>query len=187
MRISDGTNIGVESASRLTGFDFKIINANYPRRVMLSKFDHPVTRGMRPDTVFGSPLSYGPLLFPSDGTRLGLALTKQGRMLSGLAAKEMNGWRSVFTTAVPLPAELWRNLAAWAGAHVWTDDNDVLVASATVVALHSLQSGPKVIRLPGPRRVHDLVTGEVLADRTDRIDFILNAPETRVFRLEAVK
>ncbi|MHB9130289.1 MAG: alpha-amylase family protein [Armatimonadota bacterium] len=202
--ISDGVKIGPESAEKLTGFKLAVpFNVNYSRRTLLSNFDHPITKGLDADTVIGSPLSYGPILFPQDGTALGLAWTKQGRNETGLAVKEFGkgargvyagkdplgtgDYASVFTTAVPLPAPLWRNLARYAGAHVYSESGDVLLADKSIVALHSLQSGEKRIALPGTYAVYDVITGKLMAKRAKEIKFTLQGPETRVFRLEAVK
>ncbi|MHB9130287.1 MAG: hypothetical protein ACYDBB_04235 [Armatimonadota bacterium] len=202
--ISDGVKIGPESAEKLTGFKLAVpFNVNYSRRTLLSNFDHPITKGLDADTVIGSPLSYGPILFPQDGTALGLAWTKQGRNETGLAVKEFGkgargvyagkdplgtgDYASVFTTAVPLPAPLWRNLARYAGAHVYSESGDVLLADKSIVALHSLQSGEKRIALPGAYAVYDVITGKRIARRTKEIKFTLHGPETRVFRLEAVR
>ncbi|OPZ31288.1 MAG: hypothetical protein BWZ02_00312 [Lentisphaerae bacterium ADurb.BinA184] len=199
--ISDGTGLSVESAARLTGFAFEpLLAANLPRRTLVSDFAHPITKGLKADTILGGPLAYGPALYPKDGTALGVAWTKQGRNYTGLAVKEFGrgargthsgqgepgpgDWTSVFTTAIPLPADLWRNLARYAGAHVYCESNDVLMADGTIVALHSLQPGRKTILLPEERRVFDVVTGRRIARRATSIAFTLDAPGTRVFRLE---
>lgn len=198
--ISDGQKIGPESAQRLTGFSFRFWPVNYPRKTLISNFEHPLTRGLPADCVIGGQGSYGPLLFPTDGTELGIAWTKNGEIIPGLAAKEFGkgargtysrqdplgpgDYAAVFTSAVPLPADLWRNAARWAGAHVYCNSNDVLLADRTIVALHSLQSGEKTISLPAPYRVYDVVTGELISPRTSQIRFSMRAPETRVFRLE---
>lgn len=181
--ISDGTRLSAESAAKLTGFAFDLIEANYARRTLIADFSHPLTRGLAPDLVLGGPLTYGPLLFPTDGTRLGEAWTKLGRSQAGLAVREMDGWTSVFTTAVPLPAALWRNLARRAGAHVYSESGDVVLADASIVALHSLAGGAKVLELPQESAVEDLVTGSLVARRTHRLRFTLDAPGTAVYHI----
>ena len=197
--ISDGEKISPESARRLTGFQFQMIPVNTPRRVLISNFDHPVTAGLPADLTIGGPLAYGPLLLPLDGTELGAAWVTGGFRHAGLAIREFGkgaaksppagpradgDYAAVFTVAVNLPAALWRNLARYAGAHVYSETNDVLVADSSIVALHSLQSGKKKISLPAPFRVRDVVTGEDYARTpTNEITFDLKAPETRVFQL----
>ena len=198
--ISDGTLIGTESATRLTGFSFEMIPANAQRRILISNFEHPVTRGLDESLVIGGPLAYGPVIMPTDGTELGLAWAKGGNNHRGLAIKEFGrgaagraggsaergpgDYAAIFTTAVQLPADLWRAVAVYAGAHVYTESNDVIMGSRGLIALHSLKSGPKRIALPGPRRVTDLISGATSPAATAEITFNLTAPETRVFLLE---
>jgi hypothetical protein len=181
--ISDGRRRGPDSASRLTGFSFDWLEANYPRRVLVTDFAHPLTAEMDEGAILGGPLAYGPVLLPTDGRPLGSAWTKQGRNAAGLAVKEMNGWLSVFTTAIPIPAALWRGCARAAGAHVYADSHDVLMADSSVVAMHSIRSGRKRIRLPRAGRVTDVIADRETAARADAIEFDLDAPDTRVFRV----
>jgi hypothetical protein len=85
---------------------------------------------------------------------------------------------------VQLPADLWRNLARYAGAHVYTESNDVIMADTSIVALHSLKSGTKRIVLPGKYRVRDVITGKQVARGVSEFTFDLRAPQTRIFLLE---
>ena len=83
-----------------------------------------------------------------------------------------------------MPASLWRNIARYAGAHIYSETNDVVLADKSVVALHSAYSGRKSINLPGTYKVRDVVSGALISENTDRIRFDLNAPETRIFLLD---
>jgi hypothetical protein len=181
--ISDGEKISAQSATVLTGFDFHFLPVNYPRRTMISNFDHPITRGLKPDTVLQNGVAFGPCLYPKDGVEIGRAFAKGGRDWSGLAVKEMNGWKSIFSTTTDFPADLWRNIAKYTGTHVYSNTNDILLADSSIVALHSIQSGKKRIELPGEYSVYDVVTGRRVGIKLHAIQFHLNAPETRVFRL----
>lgn len=197
--ISDGSTLGPDHAARLTGFQFEWWPVNGQRRVQIHDYAHPITRGVDEATILGGPLAYGPMLFPKDGHALGMAWTKQGRNYAGLAVKTFGrgargapqaggplgpgDWASVFTTAVPIPADLWRGLARFAGAHVYSRTNDVLMAGSSVVALHSIRSGDKCISLPGEFDVYDLVADKPLPGPAREIRFSLDAPDTRVFRL----
>ena len=199
--ISDGTTISADHATRLTGFTFTSWPANHSHRALVTNFTHPLTRGLPADTLLGGVLSYGPVLFPTNGTSLAGAWTKQGLNASGLAVLEVGkgarggypgkeplgagDYASVFAAAVPLPANLWRNLARYAGAHVYCTSNDILLADNTIVALHSIQSGEKVISLPAAYTIYDVITGKLVANNAASIRFTLDAPDTRVFRLTA--
>ncbi len=186
--ISDGERISPESAAALTGFSFHLLGVNDPRRTLLSSVDHPLTLGLSPATVLGGPLAYGPVLLPTDGTPLGVAWAKQGRNLAGLAAKECTAadgskWTSVFTSTPGLPAAFWRNAARLAGAHVWCETDDIVLADTSVVAIHSLAGGPRKLLLPRPCDVIDVISGQPFAAGVREIDVRLESPDTRVFRM----
>lgn len=195
--ISNGTEISTESATRLTGFDFDMVRLNVQRRIILTNFNHPITGDLSPDTIIGGSLPYGPVLFPLDGTDLGMALTKWQCNYPGLAVKSFGkgaadegqgdlgagDYAAVFTAAIPLPAALWRGCARFAGAHIYCEENEVVLADKSVVAIHSMKSGIKTLHLPGKFDVTDLVSGEVFSKNKSEISFPIQAPETRVFRL----
>jgi hypothetical protein len=181
--ISDGEKIGAASAAKLTGFAFDLVPGNYQRRGLFLG-GHALTAGIAGQPC-GDGLGYGPQLFPKDGTPLATAFDQQAQSHGALAVKEMEGWTSVFTAALPLPATFWRNAARVAKAHVWCETDDVVVASREIVALHSIVPGAKVIRLPRLSRVVDLITGNEVAAKAGEIGFELKAPGTRVFRLQS--
>jgi hypothetical protein len=198
--ISDGEKIGTASATRLTGFQFEMIPVNAQRRILISNFEHPITRNLPADMAIGGPLAYGPVIMPTNCFELGLAWAKGGNNHVGLGLKEFGkgaaqspagiaqrgegDYAAVFTTAVNLPADLWRNLARYAGAHIYTKSNDVLLADNRVVALHSLKTERKRIALPGQFKVRDLIAGKSFSPGTNEIVFDLTGPDTRVFLLE---
>lgn len=186
--ISDGATIGAETASAVTGFTFDMLAVNDHRRTLLSDTSHPLTKGLSPATVLGGPLAYGPVLLPRDGHALGHAWTKLGRNLAGLAVKERQAadgskWTSVFTSTPGLPAGFWRNASRFAGAHVWCETDDIVLADTSLVAIHSAAGGARKLLLPRECVVVDVLTGQVVASGAREIDVHLAAPDTRVFRL----
>jgi len=197
--ISDGVTIGATSATKLTGFSFDTLGANYERRTQIDNFDSPVTADLDADATYGTGLAYGPVLYPKDGTSLGLAWTKLGKPFSGLSVKYLGkgplglagakpvlgagDWASVFTTSVPIPAGIWRGLARLSGTHVYCDTNDVVVADSSVLGIHTVKAETKTLYLPGTYQVEDVVTGKIVANRTNKLVFAMDAPDTRVFHL----
>jgi hypothetical protein len=192
--ISDGSTISPAHAERLTGFTFAMQPANSARRVLLSGFDHPITRDLPGDTLYGGPLPFGPVLLPTSGEALGAAWVKGGMNHTGLAVQRYGqgaglgkgdgDYDALFTVAVQMPAALWRGLARHAGAHVYSDAGDVLMADSSIVAIHGLKPGPREIRLPARATVHDVISGETIAVNADRFTVTLDRPDTRVFRIE---
>lgn len=186
--ISDGEQIGAEAAAAVTGFTFDLLAVNDHRRSLLTDTSHPLTKGLSPATVLGGPLAYGPVLLPKDGHPLGQAWTKLGRTLAGLAVKERTAadgttWTSVFTSTPGLPAGFWRNAARMAGAHVWCEADEIVLADSSIVAIHSATGGPRTLLLPRACDVEDVITGRPVARQARTIDLDLKGPETRLFRM----
>jgi hypothetical protein len=198
--ISDGKKIGKESASRLTGFEFTMIPANAQRRIIISNFEHPITKDLDESMIIGGPLPYGPVIMPTDGTELGFAWAKGGMNHIGMSIKEFGkgaaqsregissrgkgDYAAIFITAVQIPANLWRSIARYAGAHIYSESNDLLMANNCIVAAHSLKSGRKIIKLPERSKVTELNTEKVFSQGTKEIIFTMKAPDTRVFLIE---
>lgn len=82
------------------------------------------------------------------------------------ALKKRDGWTSVFSTAVPLSADLSRNITRFAGAHVYTASNDVFMADSSVDGFHSLRTGKKMINLPCKSDVIGLIRGQKVSQDT---------------------
>ncbi len=176
-----------------------MLPVNAQRRILISNFTHPVTRGLPADMVIGGPLlRAGPHAEKLHRTRLawakggnnhiGLGLREfgKGAALSpaGVTVRGEGDYAAVFATAMNLPADLWRNIARYAGAHVYCESNDVFLADNRVVALHSLKSERKRIALPETYAVKDLITGKSFSNGTNEIVFDLTGPDTRVFLIE---
>lgn len=195
--ISDGARASAEAAAAITGLQMELLEVNLPRRVLISNFAHPITRNLPAGLHYGSALSYGPVLVPLDGDRLGEAWLHRGLLRSGLSVKTFGrgagrgggpgDWASVFTVALGLPAPLWRELARWAGAHVWCESDDVIIASRSVAALHTLKGGPRSLRLPWPADVTDVITDQPVGRGLHAIEWTApDVPDTRVFHLRPV-
>lgn len=73
-----------------------------------------------------------------------------------VAAREMEGWRSVFTGVPALAAPLLRLLAREAGVHLYVDTPDAVHACSLFVGLHARVPGVKELRVPGTDMLYDL-------------------------------
>jgi hypothetical protein len=200
--ITDGQALGAGGISRLLGIDFELVPKQAPRRVLVHG-THAITRRLAAATTFGDSYPYGPLLVPTRAAvnaggfaTLGSATTfwnvnKPGLILKefgrGAAGNGTPGTRGagdcaiVWSIAMPLPAALLRECARYAGSHIWCEDDAVVLASDTVAALHSVKTGTHTLRLPGPRTVWDLLSGDKLGSGLTSLDLELTAPETRLF------
>jgi len=163
--ITDGKQLGAEWATKVTGMPMKFLNESFSRRVVLTRCDHPITARLHGAVSYGDNTAYGPILLPERDpsfSEQGIALTVRGVHHAGLAIKDMDDWTSVFTAAVPVPAELLREMARHAGAHVYAEENDVVMASRNFLSVHSVRPGRRTIKLPATSPVWD-ATGPTAA------------------------
>lgn len=91
---------------------------------------------------------------------------------------ETHSWNPAFPELL-----FWRNIARYAGAHVNTESNDVLMAGNPVVALHALQPGRKKIRLPGTYRVRDVINDRQVSGKASTITSTFKGPDTCFYAL----
>lgn len=185
--ITDGKKLGADGISRLLGIEFEMISRQAPRRVMVHG-THPLTANLPASLSYGDSYPYGPVLVPTraavntgDFVTLGSATTFWGVNKPGLILNETPDCKMVWTVAMPLPANLLRECCRYAGSHIWCEEDDVVLASETVAAIHSVKGGPRTLLLPSPRTVLDLLSGEKLGDNVRRIQMTIKPPETRIF------
>lgn len=200
--ITDGRHLSADGISQLLGIEFELVRRNAPRRVMVHGA-HPLTSPLAACLTYGDSFPYGPVLVPTRAAvnaggfaalgsattfwsvnKPGLILKEAGRGGAGNGTPGPRGaedYAMVWSVAMPLPACLLRECARWGGCHVWCEEDDVVLASETVVAVHSVKGGRHRIRLPTARPVWDLLTGERLGARLKQLEITLTPPETRLF------
>ena len=97
----------------------------------------------------------------------------------------MDGWRSVYSPQPNVPADVLRKLAREAGAHIYCEAEEPLYANDRLIALHTIKGGPRTIMLPNRcRRVTELFSGRVVAEKTDRFKDTLTTPCTVLYQVE---
>jgi len=65
-----------------------------------------------------------------------------GTQFATLAAEPMETWSSV---TADLPLEFYRELARYAGVHVWSEKDDTFCANTSYVCLRANSPGPRAI------------------------------------------
>jgi len=192
--IVDGDGLSADWASRAIGMPMELLRESFARRVVMTRFDHPITSRLRGSLAFGDSVPYGPILLPEVSSAVseqGVVLTTRGVNRVGFAIKELGHeetrWTSVFTAALPVPFDLIREMARYAGAHVYSEENDVVLVSKEFLSLHSTRVGERRIKLPNLCSVWDLIADQELYQSTDIIEYSVAEPETRVFRLSDIR
>ncbi|MHB9023532.1 MAG: hypothetical protein ACYC7E_05075 [Armatimonadota bacterium] len=181
--ITDGTTLSAEWASRVLGVEMELVRKHAPRRVIVEG-THPVVRALPAATVYGDSQPYGPVLIPAENAEadfLGMATITWAINRPGLFIKEHGTHKVAWSAAMPLPANLLRELACEGGCHVWCEEDDVILASDTVAAIHAVKPGPRTLYFPSPRTVWDLLSWEKIGDNLSEVALDINPPETRLF------
>jgi len=185
--ITDGKRLSGEWASRVLGVEMEMFGQHAPRRVILQG-SHPVVRALPAGMVYGDSQHYGPVLAPAKGAleqagavHLGMATTYWGVNRPGLFVRDAGTHKVAWSIATPLPGNLLRELARLGGCHVWCEEDDVVLASEAVAAVHSVKAGPRTLKLPTPRPVWDLLSGQRLGESLSEITMEINPPDTRLF------
>jgi len=191
--------VGTDSMEKLTGIRFKMDKLRWEHMITICNWQHPITCDLPADCAYGTEQRYGPAFYvdDSDATTLGWLLLYQGRHENGLVVKEFGkgvrgdgagqygpgDYASVYTEAPLLPAALLRSIAAYAGCHVYNEQNDVIYAGDGILAVHAAKPGKRHLRLPRPAAVRELYTGELIGKDIRAFDYDFPEPGTAVFYL----
>ncbi|GAF68936.1 unnamed protein product, partial [marine sediment metagenome] len=66
----------------------------------------------------------------------------------GFVIREEPDWASLYSAAPNLPPGVLKEVARYAGVHIFSEWEDVLYADHNYVALHTVRAAVKTIRLP---------------------------------------
>ena len=177
---------GLENMEELTGFRFGAGEQPWGPLVHVTDFGHPITKGLAGDLSWGTNAKLAPIFHIDDPRArvLGEVVYSQGNCRPGFAVKEFPDWRSVYSAAPNLPASLLREIARWAGVHIYSDAGDVLYANKSLVGVHTLAGGARTIKLPRTAAaVVDVFSGKTIARDTAGIEVVLEPRSTSLFSL----
>ncbi len=150
-------------------------------RVLIDDSGYPLTQGGE-KLSFGTEGSVGPVFFADDPEACIFGRLRDGGE-PAFALRHHDGWKSIHLAMLNFGPQLFRNLARFAGAHVWCESDDVVYANRSLVCLHTASAGDKVIRLPRPAIVTDLWTGERSPEPVEAIRVAMPAYRTRLWRI----
>ncbi len=199
-----GDKLSTDGIRELTGLRVAEDKSAGELRVELAASESPYTRGLPPGLAYGTDVNVDQikryfdhrlyLKDPTDPTMQrdlpGFRIqprfygddpqaTVLGRLAGlkrpGLLVKQQDGWTSVYSSAPVLPAALLRNIARAAGCHIYSDAGEVIYAGGNFLALYAPKGGPRIVRLPRPGRVIDLMDGRTLSSSS--AEFTLDIPE----------
>lgn len=172
----------IEAASALTGMQLRL------QRNMRPCLVETFLTGTR--VVYGSLNPIGPILvgvdpeaeiagFLQDSTSG--AVPELGYE-PGLLIKQFPDWRSIWSAAPALPAEILRLFARQAGVHIYAERGDQVYVGHGWCGLHARVDGPLRIALPQKMTVIDAFTGTVIAEDVDEFTITTTKGETYLWK-----
>ncbi len=188
--------LSVESTSELVvGMRLRMVPDWVRPRLALTNMDHDITRGLPPGLSFGTHDPIGPIFFCDDteAAILGQLTGMRGQRPThneidggpGLAVKDMGTWRSVWCGVPNLPAPLLRGIARWAGVHIYSDQDDVVYATHSLLAIHARHSGQRSVLLPKALDVVDAFTEQPVAKGVREFQVNLAPNQTGLWLISA--
>ncbi|HUS80725.1 MAG TPA: discoidin domain-containing protein, partial [Armatimonadota bacterium] len=186
-----GEHLSPERVSEITGIPgIAALDAKATQVCRLTGADHPVLAG----TQAGEELSvlpfppgatwekFGnevwPIMHVSPAASAGDVAVLGNWVISGqertdlaaLCARDLGQWRSVYAAVPYLTPRLMRNIARWAGVHVYRDADDIMFADGHFVSIHTgADPATGELHLPRPSPVYDDFERQVVSEATDTI------------------
>lgn len=91
---------------------------------------------------------------------------------------------AIYIGALSVPVDLFHNIAAYAGVHLYAASGDVIEANERFVTIHAASTGVKTLKLPRRAHVREALTRRTVGEDIDSWNVTLNKGETRIFSLE---
>jgi hypothetical protein len=192
----DDRSAELANMEAITGIHFGKQDIKDELNVSLSNYDHPVTAGLpqgmrygtgikrdlyeRPPRIQFLPDTRVSLAFYADDPQVFVLGLLESTGKPGLVIKDLGTWRSIYSAAPVLSWTLLRNIARWAGVHLYNDIGDMVWGNDRFLAVYSQSEGVHPIFFPRAVNVEDAYRGENLGIGVRRFDLTMKQWETRL-------
>lgn len=174
----------VDNMKDVTGFSFVRNEHPWPSFMHLTEFRHPITARLSQDLFWDTQSHLGPQFHISDSTAriLGEVVMAQGTCQPGFAIKEFPDWKSIYVAVPNIPAPVLREIARFAGVHLYNEKGDVLAVSRNLLSVHTVSGGDRTFRLPSTHEiVFDLYEKKVVDRNTNQFTVTLKPGSTALY------
>ena len=192
-----------ENMQDLTGIKFGMINDKYDSVFRWNGEEHAISERLDKRELFGrlnrkrlqclgvpneysvAPTYLYPLFYPDDAEANVIAnfLTSDK---GAVCVKECDGFTSVYYGSKFIDSVSLREIARFAGCHIWSESDDTFYANDHLVTHHASSSGIKKIRFKRPVKVTELYEKRVYGDGVTEIEFDSTLGETKTFLVEDI-
>ncbi|MDD2486458.1 MAG: beta-galactosidase [bacterium] len=177
--ISD-EGLNVDNVDDVTGIGIKRLIDTVVKVQYSPQSDIPFLSQIKP--VVSSLSGINALYYPVGGKAVTFGCL--GSHASG-AFRDLGSWKSIYFSAPVMTPELLREIAKYAGCHIYSQDSDDMIyAGSGMIGIHTAAKGLKKINLPVQCLLKDLISGEIInIKKSNGVEFPMDAGETRLFEL----
>ncbi len=123
-----------------------------------------------------------PLLYPNDEKASVLAKYAQVDR-SAVVVKEVDGFTSVYCGSKYISAEFVREVARFAGCHIYEEDGHVLYVNKNFLTVHASHTGTITLKFPKACSPFELYEEKYYGENVTEISFDLLKGETKMFQI----
>ena len=200
--ISD-EGVSIDNMQQITGMKIDYEKKEGHTHIDIINYQHPITKDLPVGHCFGPELSrWHMMLFKESGfieddpTFVSCPLfycpdteaTILGRLnpsdKPGFCIREFNSWTSIYIAIPYISKQVLRNIARFAGVHIYTDGEDLVYANRHFLSISPRLSGRRIIKLSKPMTVTDLWNGEKVCEEAKSFDIDVRANVTYMYLLE---
>jgi hypothetical protein len=191
-----------EHMKALTGFNFEVINERYDAVFRWNGEEHEISSSFDKRALYGKfdrrrtmmlmstndPISrYDTYLDPffrvADEDAKTLAYTLTTKEPSVSIKESPYGFTSIYYASKCIKSEVVREIARFAGCHIYTESDEVLYANNNYVTLHCDSTGRKTLRFNEPCSPYEVYEKKFYGEGVTEIEFDAYLGETKMFRL----
>ena len=190
-----------ENISELIGIDIGMRDNVVTPKFKITNRNHPLTKNLdfgqiygfnyryRQNNIMRNELDNTQLLYPAfysidkDAENLAFFL-QEDKTLPAVTIKQADGWTSVFCGSRTLRCDFIREIARYAGCHIYCDTDDVIYASRNYITIHAASSGEKTLRFKEKCTPFEIYEKTDYGKDVTEITFKLLKDETKTFEIK---
>lgn len=100
-----------------------------------------------------------------------------------LTIKENKEFTSIYCASKYLSSDVLREIARFAGCHIYMDNDDVIYVNKNYITVHSSKSSEKIIKLPQKASAYEVYENKHYSNDSTEIRFFMHKGETKMFQI----
>lgn len=101
-----------------------------------------------------------------------------------MAVRSFSNWKSIWTVTAHLPPAVFRDIAKFAGVHIYNRSDEPFYANKSFVTVVGSASGPRTLFFPRALKVYDAMTNQLVAQDVTSHTFTMSTGGVYIFRVE---